>query len=169
MPTETAIQGLTMTSYRIFLSESMAGESKTADHGRLQKERTKAMEIWTRFIDNLFGRLDGPLHFRFIMQPLMATIFAVIDGIKDARMGRPAYLGEMVKSSDQRMELLGIGWKRIGKIFILAVILDLIYQIKVHHWVYPGETLIVAILLAIVPYLLVRGPINRIIRWQRNK
>jgi hypothetical protein len=127
------------------------------------------MEIWTRFIDNLFGRLDGPLHFRFIMQPLMAIIFAVIDGIKDARMGRPAYLGAMVKSPDQRMKLLGIGWKRIGKIFTLAVILDIIYQIKVHHWVYPGETLIVAILLAIVPYLLVRGPINRIIRWQRNK
>ena len=73
------------------------------------------------------------------------------------------------ENQGQRRELLKIGWKRIGKIFILAVILDVIYQIKVHHWFYPGETLIVAILLAIVPYLLVRGPINRVVGWVRNK
>ncbi len=62
-----------------------------------------------------------------------------------------------------------LGWMRIGKIFILAVVLDVIYQIKVYHWWYPGETLAVAILLAIVPYIIVRGPINRIISWRRSK
>jgi hypothetical protein len=127
------------------------------------------MEIWSRFIENLFGRLDGPLHFRFIMQPTMAIIFAVIDGVKDAKLGKTAYFWAVAKHPDQRQELLKIGWKRIGKIFILAVILDVIYQIKVHHWFYPGETLVVAILLAIVPYLLVRGPINRIVAWRRRK
>ncbi len=35
--------------------------------------------------------------------------------------------------------------------------------------VYPGETLIVAVLLAIVPYFLVRGPINRLVRWCSHK
>jgi hypothetical protein len=127
------------------------------------------VEVWNRAIENLFGRLGGPFHFRFIMQPAMAIIFALIDGVKDARLGRPAYFWAMVKNQGQRRELLKIGWKRIGKIFILAVILDVIYQIKVHHWFYPGETLIVAILLAIVPYLLVRGPINRVVGWVRNK
>ena len=99
----------------------------------------------------------------------MAITFAVIDGIKDAKMGRPAYLWAMVKKPDQRRELMMLGWKRIGKIFILAIILDVIYQIKVYHWFYPGETLTVAILLAIVPYLLVRGPVNRFVRWRRSK
>ena len=127
------------------------------------------MGVWDRAIENLFVRLDGPLHFRFIMQPAMAIIFAVIDGVKDAKLGKTAYFWAMVKNPDQRQELLRIGWKRIGKIFILAVMLDFIYQIKVHHWFYPGETLIVAILLAIVPYLLVRGPINRLVGWVRNK
>jgi hypothetical protein len=126
-------------------------------------------DIWNRFIGNLFGRLDGPLHFRFFMQPSMAIIFAVIDGIKDAKLGRPAYLWEMVANQDQRKELMKLGWKRVGKVFILAVILDVIYQLKVHHWFYPGETLTVAVLLAIVPYLLVRGPINRIAKWRANK
>ncbi len=127
------------------------------------------MEVWNRFIENLFSRLDGPLHFRFIMQPLMAITFAVIDGIKDAKMGRPAYFWAMVKNPDQRRELMRIGWKRIAKIFILAVILDVIYQIKVYHWFYPGETLTVAILLAIVPYLLVRGPADRLAHLFKSK
>ena len=93
----------------------------------------------------------------------------MIDGIKDAKAGRPAYFWAMVKNPEQRRELLKIGWKRIAKIFILAVILDVIYQIKVYHWFYPGETLTVAILLAIVPYLLVRGPADRIAKLFQNK
>jgi hypothetical protein len=56
------------------------------------------------------------------------------------------------------------GWKSVGKIFILAIILDVVYQLKVHSTVYPGETLIVAVALAIVPYLVLRGPINRLLR-----
>lgn len=121
------------------------------------------MEILDRFFGNLFTRLDGPLHFRFILQPLMAIIFATLDGIKDAKLGRPAYFWAVVSNPEQRKELIKLGWKRIGKIFILAVVLDVIYQVKVYHWFYPGETLFVAIVLAIVPYLLVRGPINRLI------
>jgi hypothetical protein len=126
-------------------------------------------EIWHRYIESLFARLDGPLHFRLIVQPTMAAIFAVIDGIKDAKLGRPAYFWEVVSNPEHRKELIKVGWKRIGKIFILAVILDVIYQLKVTHWVYPGETLTVAILLAIVPYFLLRGPINRLVRLRRNK
>jgi hypothetical protein len=38
------------------------------------------MGEWQRFVENLFARLDGPLHFRIIVQPLMATIFAAIGG-----------------------------------------------------------------------------------------
>jgi hypothetical protein len=127
------------------------------------------MDFLSRFFESFLPRLDGPLHFRFIFQPLMATIFAVIDGIKDAKTGRPAYLWTMVKNPDQRRELMMLGWKRFGKIFILAVVLDVIYQIKVYHWWYPGQTLAVAILLAVVPYLIVRGPVNRIVSWRRNK
>jgi hypothetical protein len=126
-------------------------------------------EIWHRYIESLFARLDGPLHFRFIVQPLMASIFAVIDGIKDAKLGRPAYFWELVSDPANRKEMMKLAWKRIGKIFILAVILDVIYQIKVTHWVYPGETLTVAILLAVVPYFVLRGPINRLVRWRINK
>jgi hypothetical protein len=121
-------------------------------------------EYWLRFVENLFGRLDGPLHFRFIFQPLMAVIFAIVDGVKDAKAGKPAYFWAVVSNPAHRVELLKDGWKHFGKIFILAVILDIIYQLIVLHWVYPGEMLITAFVLAIVPYVVLRGPVNRIVR-----
>ena len=117
-----------------------------------------------RIIEDLFARLDGPLHFRFIVQPLMATIFGVINGVKDAKTGKPPYFWALLSTPDYRKELMKDGWKSVGKIFILAIILDVIYQLKVHSTVYAGELLIVAFALAIVPYLVVRGPVNRIVR-----
>ena len=125
-------------------------------------------ELWHRIVTNLFGRLDGPLHFRFIVQPLMAVLFATLDGIKDAKAGRPAYFWTVLTSPEQRRFLLHDGWKHFGKIFILAIVLDVIYQIKVHHTVYPGEVLITALVLAVVPYVLLRGPVNRIARLFRQ-
>jgi len=122
------------------------------------------MNIWHRVVENLFARLDGPLHFRLIVQPLMATIFAIIDGVKDAKAGKPAYFWALLVTPHYREEMVKEGWKSVGKIFILAVILDVVYQLKVHSTVYPGETLIVAVTLAILPYLVLRGPINRIVR-----
>ena len=127
------------------------------------------MGHWERIVENFLARLDGPLHFRFIAQPLMAVIFATIDGIKDARDGKPAYFWALIFTSGHRKELIKDGWKHVGKIFIIAIILDIVYQLKVEHTVYPGETLIVAFALAIVPYLVLRGPINRIVRlWNKT-
>ena len=120
--------------------------------------------LWQRFAENFVNRLDGPLHFRFIVQPLMAVIFATLDGLKDAKAGKPAYGWAVFTSSEHRRDLLKDGWKHFGKIFILAIILDVIYQIKVHHAFYPGETLLTALVLAVVPYVLLRGPVNRVAR-----
>jgi hypothetical protein len=125
-------------------------------------------ELWQRFVENFIGRLDGPLHFRFIVQPLMALIVATLDGIKDAKLGKPAYGWAVFSSPEHRKELLKDGWKHFGKIFILAIILDVIYQIKVHHTFYPMETLLTALVLAVVPYVLLRGPVNRVVRFFRK-
>jgi hypothetical protein len=65
----------------------------------------------------------------------MATIFAIIDGIKDARLGNPPYFWAVVSNPQHIEELLKRGWKRVGKIFILAVVLDVIYKLKVDHWI----------------------------------
>jgi hypothetical protein len=53
-------------------------------------------------------------------------------------------------------------------VFILAVVMDLIYGWVISRPFYPFETLIVAVMLAVVPYVVLRGPINRIARrWRR--
>lgn len=122
------------------------------------------METLTRIAENLFARLDGPFHFRIILQPVMALFFAVLDGIKDAKAGKPAYFWAIFTDPGSRRELVRDGWKHFGKIFILAIVLDVLYQWKVGSPIYPGETLIVALLLAVVPYVVMRGPVNRIVR-----
>lgn len=121
-------------------------------------------DTFTRLINDVVGRLDGPLHFRFFLQPLMAIIFATRDGLRDAREGRPAYFWSLFSEPGLRRDLLKDGWKSISKVFIIAVILDVVYQVIALRWFYPFETLLVAVLLALFPYLLLRGPVNRIYR-----
>jgi len=118
---------------------------------------------------NLFDRVGGPMTFRIILQPTMATIMAVLAGLRDAREGRPPYFWTLLMEPSQCANLLREGWKAVGRVFLLALIMDIIYQLIVERWIYPLELLIVAILLAVVPYLLVRGPVNRIARpWLRK-
>jgi|SRR5215469_12992119 len=119
-------------------------------------------DIFQRLWDNLTARISGPMNFRFILQPLMAAGFATWSGIKDARAGRPAFLWTAISDPSQRSTLLRQGWKDVGKIFILAVVLDAIYQLIIQRGVYVLEILIVAPTLAFVPYLLLRGPITRL-------
>jgi hypothetical protein len=120
--------------------------------------------FFARFSEQLVARISGPMKFRLVLQPLMATFFAVRGGLQDAREGKPAYFWALFTDKGEREAALKNGWKAVGKVFILAIVLDVVYQIIAEHWVYPGEAVLVAIILAIVPYLAIRGPINRIAR-----
>jgi hypothetical protein len=121
-------------------------------------------DLLTRIFENLIGRVSGPMKFRLILQPLMAIIFAIRSGLKDAKGGHPAYFWALFTDSAHRRDLLRDGWKSVGRVFILAIIIDAVYQFIVFRWVYPVEALLVAAILAFIPYLLIRGPVNRIAR-----
>ena len=114
------------------------------------------LRVWV----NLVGRVEGPMKFRLFLQPAMAIFFAIRSGLKDAREGKPAYFWTLFTDPRERSLALKDGWKSIGKVFILAIVLDVVYQLIELRWVYPGEAVLVAIILAIVPYLLVRGPVE---------
>ena len=120
-------------------------------------------ELVTRFFDNLAGRVGGPLQFRLVLQPTMAILFAIRDGRKDARERRAPYFWALFTHSANRKALLREGWKAVAKVFLMATIVDFVYQIIVFGWFYPGEALVVAFILAFVPYLLIRGPVNRLV------
>lgn len=121
-------------------------------------------EFFSRIAENLLGRVSGPMHFRVYLQPLMATIFAVMAGRADAKAGNPPYFWSLVNNPGHRREMMRDGWKDVSKVFVLAIILDVIYQFIQLKFVYPGEALLVAFLLAILPYLLLRGLVTRILR-----
>jgi hypothetical protein len=125
-------------------------------------------DLIARISEDLVARITGPMKFRLLLQPAMAIFLAIRAGLKDAREGKPPYFWAIFTDPGERRTMLKDGWKSVGKVFVLAVVLDVIYQIIVQRWVYPGEAALVAIILAIVPYLLVRGPVNRIAQRKHN-
>ena len=101
--------------------------------------------------------------FRLVLQPAMAVFFAIRDGVRAARLGRPPYFWSLFTSQrPDRRHLLQEAWKAVFKVFSLAFLLDVVYQLIVFRWVYPFESLAVAIILAFLPYVLLRGVVNRI-------
>jgi len=120
--------------------------------------------IWTRFITQLIARVSGPMKFRLVLQPAMAAFFAIRSGLADARAGKPPYFWCLLTSPRERENMLKDGWKSVGKVFILATLLDAVYQVFEIHFIYIGEALTFAFVLAILPYLILRGPVTRVAR-----
>ena len=125
---------------------------------------SEIQEILTRFWDQLIAQPSGPLAFRFILQPAMAAILAVLDGLKDARTGRPPFVQTMLSDPSQRGAYLREGLKRVSRVIVFAFVMDAIYQYIVLRRFYQGEALVTVFVLAVLPYLLIRGPVDRIMR-----
>ncbi len=126
-------------------------------------------DLISRVVEDLVGRVSGPMKFRLVFQPLMAAFFAIRGGIKDAKESKPPYFWALFTDSAHRRDMLHDGWKSIGRVFMLAIVLDAVYQWIVLRWFYPGEALLVAAVLALVPYLLIRGAVTRIARHRQRE
>jgi hypothetical protein len=124
--------------------------------------------LFTRIAENMVARVTGPMKFRLLLQPCMAIFLAVRGGLQDAREGKPPYFWAMWTDKGERESMMKDGWKHVGRVFILAIVMDVIYQFIVQHFVYPGEAVLTAIILAIIPYVIVRGPANRLARRDRK-
>jgi hypothetical protein len=123
------------------------------------------LATFQRIWRNLLERPGGPMKFRFILQPSMAAIAAIYDGLRDARTGRPPYLWTVLRNPQERVGRLREGLNATARIILLGLAMDSIYQALVLKTFHPNEALIVALLLAFVPYLLIRGVAARIARW----
>ena len=125
-------------------------------------------DLWQRLWTDLVARPSGPMAFRFILQPVMASILAIRDGMKDAREGRSLYLWTVLSDPVQRGPRLREGFAAVGRVIGLGVITEAIYHYQVLGAFRPLEMLIIVLLLCFVPYLLVRGPAARIARRNRS-
>ena len=120
------------------------------------------------FWQELTARPDGPLAFRFVLQPVMALWLATRDGIADAKSGRPPYLSTIIRNPAERAARLHEGVTATMRILLLAVAMDVTYQLIELHGLRPLETVLIAFVLGFLPYLLARGPITRVARRFRH-
>ncbi len=118
------------------------------------------LRIWHDMIE----RPGGPMSFRFILQPVMAAIIGAREGLRDARSGRAPYFWTMLRHPHERLGRVNEGLNATARIMLLGMAMDMIYQGLVLRTFYPNEALIIALLLAFVPYVLVRGLSGRIMR-----
>jgi hypothetical protein len=126
------------------------------------------LDTISRSVEQLLGRASGPLHFRLFIMPIVVTILAIRAHLKDVREGNLIFLGAFLKDRTERWRLLRSGLRDFGKVFIVACVLDTTYQILVLKAFYPLQMLIVAVVCAIVPYFLIRGPVTRLVHALRR-
>lgn len=125
-------------------------------------------ELLSRLWMDLIARPEGPFGFRLLLQPMVAALLAVRDGVVDARGGRSPYIWTLLHDPGRRLERLREGVRATLRVVLIGVVIDAVYQFEVHGAVYPGEAVGIALLLGFVPYLLIRGPIDRVARRRRG-
>ena len=99
---------------------------------------------------------------RLLIQPLMASVLAIRAGLRDTREHRPPFFWATVFDADRRDEMLRQGWKDIGIVFVAAVGLDIVFQLMTTRGVHFGLALPLAIMVALIPYLMLRAIVGRI-------
>jgi len=126
-------------------------------------------EVRERVWQDMLERPSQLMSFRFILQPCMAAIAALRDGLADARLGRSPYFWTILAHPSKRIGRLRAGVIATSRFLLLGMCMDTVYQLIVLKAFYPVEAVIVAIALAFVPYLLLRGPVARIARALRGQ
>jgi len=121
-------------------------------------------ETIARGWENLVGRFGGPMSFRLLVQPAVAAVFAIRAGIRDARENKPTFLGCAISNPSSWRARMRQSWKDVGKVFIVALILDSIYQVVAHSGIFALELLITATVLALIPYMVLRDLVSRVAR-----
>ena len=122
------------------------------------------LQLFSRGVDELLGRASGPLHFRLFVMPIVVTILAIRAGLRDARNGEPPFLWTVLSNARERRRLFQSAVGDVGRVFVVALVLDTTYQLFVLRWFYPVQLLIVAVGCAVMPYVLIRGPVTRLFR-----
>ena len=114
-------------------------------------------ETASRFWSEIMSRPAGPLGFRFLLQPAMAMLYAIRDGRRDARQQRPAYFWAIFTEPGSAWPLLREGRKAVGRVIVLGIVMDVIYQFIVFKWVYPLQLIVVVFVLLTASVMLLAG------------
>jgi len=113
------------------------------------------------FLEDIPKRLTGPGRFRFLMQPLMAITLGVLNGLTDARAGRPPYLYGLLFHRNLRGGLAKSGFSTMANLLLMGISLDVIFQWVILGVAHPGPALIIGPVLIVGPYTIARALSNR--------
>ena len=116
------------------------------------------------FVEDIPKRLSGPGRFRFVRQPLVATLLGIRSGIADVRAGRPPYVFGVLFNRKFRSELLKTGFAAIVNLVLMGILLDSLFQWVILGASYPGAALVVGPVLIATPYAIARALTNRFYR-----
>ena len=125
--------------------------------------------VFERIWNKILGRPAGPLTFRFLLQPAKSIFFGVRDGIRDAKLERTPYFWTILTDPTTRPTRLREGMTSTENIILLAIVFNLIHQIIELKTFYLVKALIVAIILAFIPYVITRGLVVRLERWRQRR
>jgi len=116
------------------------------------------------FFEDLPGRLTGPGRFRFVVQPVIATLLGIRSGRADARAGRPPYLYGVLFHRGLRAELARSGFETVVNVMLMGILLDAVFQWVILGVSHSGAALVVGPVLIVAPYSLARALSNRVAR-----
>jgi len=113
----------------------------------------------------------GSMKLRFILQILIGVVAATRDGLKDARECRPPYFWSVLAAhGHERRVLMQQESVAVGRAMAAGAVVDALYQLVVLRWIHLFELVGVVFVLVVMPYLIWRGPINRIAtNWSMGK
>jgi hypothetical protein len=119
-------------------------------------------DVFARGSDQLVGRLSGPLNLRLVLTPTIVAFFAIRAGWKDARSGKVTFLWTAITDPAVRRERFQIAWASLKRVILMAFVIDILYQFYVFHAYFVFQTVLLVIVLAIIPYILIRGAATRL-------
>jgi hypothetical protein len=125
-------------------------------------------DVWSYHWDMILARWYGPFSLRFVIQPLAAAILGLRAGLADTRDERSPYGWTIMVCRLSRRALIRQGWRDIGKIFLAALSIDVVYVALEYRWFHPGQNVLIASTVALPAYLATRSLTNRSVRLVRR-
>ena len=114
-------------------------------------------------LDELMTRIaTGPFQFRFILQPAMATLLGVRDGLADAKSGSPPFLWGLLSRRIASKGQFKTALRHLMVPVVIATVLDAVVQYLTFSHIRPLTALIVGTILMSLPYTTARGVANRL-------
>ena len=112
--------------------------------------------------ERVLAGLTGPMSIRFILQPAMAIVLGVRDGLQDARDGRTPFLWDLYTRSESRDEQIHKALDRLALPLMVAIVLDAIVQLILFDRIHLLGAVLVGTTVLGVPYSLAREFTNRV-------